>query len=111
MYGDRVPEGEYLVPIGVAEINEKETMHYIVSFGKITEVYKAAEELEKEEVSLGNDRIQEPYAHMIRRRFLNLKRNQTCYFVCFWSGHLVMYLLRFHMVQVSVYLDAPIYRM
>ena len=54
MYGDKgeVPEGEYVLPIGVAEIKRKGTDVTIVSFGKIIkEAYKAADELEKEGVS------------------------------------------------------------
>ena len=54
MYGDKgeVPEGEYVIPIGVADIKRKGTDVTIVSFGKIIkEAYKAAEELEKEGIS------------------------------------------------------------
>jgi len=54
MYGDKgeVPEGEYLIPIGVAEIKREGTDVTIVSFGKIIkEAYIAADELEKEGVS------------------------------------------------------------
>jgi len=51
MYGDKgeVPEDEYVLPIGVAEIKRKGKDVTIVSFGKIIkEAYKASEELEKE---------------------------------------------------------------
>ncbi|MCG2429495.1 pyruvate dehydrogenase complex E1 component subunit beta [Aequorivita xiaoshiensis] len=51
MYGDKgeVPEGEYLIPIGVADIKRKGTDVTIVSFGKIIkEAYKAAETLAEE---------------------------------------------------------------
>ena len=54
MYGDKgeVPEGEYILPIGVAEIKREGTDVTIVSFGKIIkEAYLAAEELEKEGIS------------------------------------------------------------
>ncbi|MCX2719117.1 pyruvate dehydrogenase complex E1 component subunit beta [Lentiprolixibacter aurantiacus] len=54
MYGDKgeVPEGEYTIPLGVAEIKREGSDVTIVSFGKIIkEAYKAAEELEKEGVS------------------------------------------------------------
>ncbi len=54
MYGDKgeVPEGEYIIPIGVADIKRQGTDVTIVSFGKIIkEAYKAADELEKEGVS------------------------------------------------------------
>jgi len=48
MYGDKgeVPEGEYLMPIGVADIKRPGNDVTIVSFGKIIKTaYKAAEEL------------------------------------------------------------------
>ena len=51
MYGDKgeVPEGEYTLPLGVAEVKRKGTDVTIVSFGKIIkEAYTAADELEKE---------------------------------------------------------------
>ncbi|MDC8003329.1 pyruvate dehydrogenase complex E1 component subunit beta [Aureisphaera galaxeae] len=51
MYGDKgeVPEGEYLIPIGVADIKREGKDVTIVSFGKIIkEAYKAADELAKE---------------------------------------------------------------
>ena len=54
MYGDKgeVPEGEYTIPLGVAEIKREGTDVTIVSFGKIIkEAYKAAEELEKDGIS------------------------------------------------------------
>lgn len=54
MYGDKgeVPEGEYTIPLGVAEVKREGTDVTIVSFGKIIkEAFKAAEELEKEGIS------------------------------------------------------------
>ncbi|NCT18591.1 MAG: pyruvate dehydrogenase complex E1 component subunit beta [Flavobacteriaceae bacterium CG_4_8_14_3_um_filter_34_10] len=54
MYGDKgeVPEGEYVIPIGVAEIKREGKDVTIVSFGKIIkEAYAAAEVLEKENIS------------------------------------------------------------
>ena len=54
MYGDKgeVPEGEYTIPIGVADIKREGTDVTIVSFGKIIkEAYKAADELAKENIS------------------------------------------------------------
>lgn len=54
MYGDKgeVPEGEYIIPIGVADIKRTGSDVTIVSFGKIMkEVYKAADELAKENIS------------------------------------------------------------
>ena len=54
MYGDKgeVPEGEYILPIGVADIKRPGNDVTVVSFGKIIkEAYKAADMLDKEEIS------------------------------------------------------------
>ncbi|ADY29778.1 pyruvate dehydrogenase complex E1 component subunit beta [Cellulophaga lytica] len=54
MYGDKgeVPEGEYTLPLGVADIKREGTDVTIVSFGKIIkEAYTAADELAKEGIS------------------------------------------------------------
>lgn len=54
MYGDKmeVPEEEYLIPLGVADIKKEGTDVTIVSFGKIMKVaLAAAAELEKEGIS------------------------------------------------------------
>lgn len=54
MYGDKgeIPEGEYIIPIGVADIKRPGDHVTIVSFGKIIkEAHKAAEELEKDGIS------------------------------------------------------------
>lgn len=54
MYGDKmeIPEGEYTIPLGVAEIKREGNDVTIVSFGKIIkEAYEAADELAKEGIS------------------------------------------------------------
>ncbi|HXD93572.1 MAG TPA: pyruvate dehydrogenase complex E1 component subunit beta [Bacteroidia bacterium] len=54
MYGDKgeIPEGEYIIPIGVADVKRSGTDVTIVTFGKITKIaLKAAEELAKEGIS------------------------------------------------------------
>ena len=54
MYGDKgeVPEGEYTIPIGVADVKREGTDVTIVSFGKIIkEALKAAETLSGEGIS------------------------------------------------------------
>lgn len=51
MYGDKgeVPEGEYMIPIGVADVKRKGDHVTIVSFGKIMKVaFEAADALAKE---------------------------------------------------------------
>lgn len=54
MYGDKgeIPDGEYIIPIGLADVVREGTDVTIVSFGKIMkEVNLAAAELEKEGIS------------------------------------------------------------
>lgn len=54
MYGDKgeIPDGEYIIPIGVADIKRKGTDVTLVTFGKIIKVcHEAAEALEKEGIS------------------------------------------------------------
>ena len=54
MYGDKgeVPDGEYTIPIGVADIKREGTDVTIVSFGKIIkEAFIAADALAKEGIS------------------------------------------------------------
>lgn len=53
MYGDKgeVPEGEYIIPIGIAEVTKKGKDVTLVSFGKMMKtVNEAAEELAKEDI-------------------------------------------------------------
>ena len=55
MYGDKmeIPEGEYMIPIGVADIKREGSDVTVVSFGKIIKAaYKASEALEKEGISI-----------------------------------------------------------
>ncbi|NNL08284.1 MAG: pyruvate dehydrogenase complex E1 component subunit beta [Croceitalea sp.] len=54
MYGDKgeVPEGDFTIPLGVAEIKREGSDVTIVSFGKIIkEAYKAADDLAKEGIN------------------------------------------------------------
>ncbi len=54
MYGDRgmVPEDEYLLPIGIADVKKEGSDITIVSFGKMMKIVdQAAEELQKEDIS------------------------------------------------------------
>jgi pyruvate dehydrogenase E1 component beta subunit len=55
MYGDKgeVPDGEYILPIGVADIKREGTACTVVSFGKIIkEAYKAADILAEEGIDI-----------------------------------------------------------
>jgi len=54
MYGDKgmIPEGEYIIPLGVGDIKREGTDVTIISFGKILKVaLEAADELAKEGIS------------------------------------------------------------
>ena len=55
MYGDKgnVPEEEYLIPIGEAEVKKEGNDVTVVSFGKIIkEVYKASDKLKEKNIDL-----------------------------------------------------------
>ena len=55
MYGDKgeIPEGEYLLPLGVADVKRPGSDVTVVSFGKIIkEAYKAADELSDQGVDV-----------------------------------------------------------
>jgi pyruvate dehydrogenase E1 component beta subunit len=55
MYGDKgqVPEEEYLIPIGKAEIKSEGSDVTVVSFGKILkEVFKASEKLKEQNINI-----------------------------------------------------------
>lgn len=55
MYGDKgeIPEGEYLLPLGVADVKRPGSDVTVVSFGKIIkEAYKAADELSEQGVDV-----------------------------------------------------------
>ncbi len=55
MYGDKgdIPEGEYLIPIGVAEVKKRGSDVTIVSFGKVIKTaFEASDQLSKEGISV-----------------------------------------------------------
>src|SRR3954470_1066690 len=55
MYGDKgmVPEGEYLIPIGVADVKREGNDVTLVSYGKVMkEALKTAEEMQKNNISV-----------------------------------------------------------
>ena len=55
MYGDKgeVPESDYLIPLGLADIKKEGSDVTVVSFGKIIkEAYLAADELKKENINI-----------------------------------------------------------
>jgi pyruvate dehydrogenase E1 component beta subunit len=115
IYGDKgeIPEGEYLVPIGKADIKRKGEDVTIVSFGKIIKVaHEAAEALEKEGISceIIDLRSVRPidYAAIVE----SVKKTNRCVVVeeswpiASISGEIAYHLQRY----AFDYLDAPVMR-
>ena len=115
IYGDKgeIPEGEYLVPIGKADIKRKGEDVTIVSFGKIIKVaHEAAEALEKEGISceIIDLRSVRPidYAAIVE----SIKKTNRCAVVeeswpiASISGEIAYHLQRY----AFDYLDAPVMR-
>lgn len=115
IYGDKgeIPEGEYLVPIGKADIKRKGEDVTIVSFGKIIKVaHEAAEALEKEGISceIIDLRSVRPidYAAIVE----SIKKTNRCVVVeeswpiASISGEIAYHLQRY----AFDYLDAPVMR-
>ncbi len=113
MYGDKgeVPEGEYLIPLGVAEIKRKGTDVTIVSFGKIIkEAYKAAEELAKEgiECEIIDLRTVRPMDHNTIMESVK-KTNRLVILEEAWPfGNVATEITYQVQSQIFDYLDAPI---
>ncbi len=115
MYGDKgeVPEGEYLIPIGVADIKRKGHDVTVVSFGKvIKEAYKAAEILEKEGISLEviDLRTIRPidYATVVE----SIKKTNRCVVLEeSWPLASISSEIAYHLQRYAFdYLDAPVMR-
>tara|TARA_R100000935_G_scaffold38680_1_gene59982 strand:+ start:86876 stop:87856 length:981 start_codon:yes stop_codon:yes gene_type:complete len=113
MYGDKgeVPEGEYLIPLGVAEIKRKGTDVTIVSFGKIIkEAYKAAEELAKDgiECEIIDLRTVRPMDHDAIMESVK-KTNRLVVLEEAWPfGNVATEITYQVQSQIFDYLDAPI---
>lgn len=115
MYGDKgeVPEGEYLIPIGKADIKRKGTSVTIVSFGKIIKVaYEAAEVLAKEgiECEIIDLRTIRPidYDTIVE----SVKKTNRCVVLEeSWPVASISSELAYHIQRYAFdYLDAPVYR-
>lgn len=115
MYGDKgpVPDGEYIIPIGLADVKRKGTDCTIVSFGKILKVvHAAAEELAREgiEVEVIDLRTIRPidYNTVIE----SVKKTNRCVVVeeswplASISSELAYWIQRY----AFDHLDAPVYR-
>lgn len=115
MYGDKgeIPEGEYLIPIGLADVKRKGKDVTIVSFGKIIkEAYKAADELKKEgiECEVIDLRTVRPidYETVVE----SIKKTNRCVVVEeSWPLASISSEMAYHLQRYAFdYLDAPVMR-
>ena len=115
MYGDKgeIPEGEYLVPIGKADIKRKGEHVTIVSFGKILKVaYQAADELAKDGVSCEVIDLRSVRPIDYEAIVSSVKKTNRCVVVeeswplASISGEIAYHLQRY----AFDYLDAPVLR-
>lgn len=116
MYGDKgtIPDGEYLIPIGVAEVVEEGKDVTIVSFGKIMkEAHKAVDALRKEGISceLIDLRTVRPidYQTVVN----SVKKTNRCVILEeAWPLSSISSELAYHLQRyVFDYLDAPVKRL
>ncbi|WP_224483918.1 pyruvate dehydrogenase complex E1 component subunit beta [Robertkochia aurantiaca] len=116
MYGDKgeVPEEEYTIPLGVADIKREGTDVTIVSFGKIIkEAYKAAEDLEKENISceIIDLRTVRPMDHEAIIKSVK-KTNRLVILEEAWPfGNVATEITYQVQVQAFDYLDAPVIKL
>ena len=115
MYGDKgeIPEGEYILPIGKADIKRKGTDVTIVTFGKIIKVvFDAAAELAKEgiEVEVIDLRTVRPidYDTVVE----SIKKTNRCVIVEeSWPIASIASEMAYHLQRYAFdYLDAPVMR-
>ncbi len=115
MYGDKgeVPEGEYLIPLGVAEVKRKGNDVTIVSFGKIIkEAYTAANALAEEGIKceIIDLRTIRPMDHQTILDSIK-KTNRLVILEEAWPfGNVASEITYQIQVQAFDYLDAPIIR-
>ncbi len=116
MYGDKgeVPEGEYTIPLGVADIKREGKDVTIVSFGKIIkEAYKAADQLEQEGISceIIDLRTVRPMDHEAILKSVK-KTNRLVILEEAWPfGNVATEITYQIQSQAFDYLDAPIVRL
>jgi pyruvate dehydrogenase E1 component beta subunit len=115
MYGDKgeIPEGEYLIPIGIADVKRKGSDVTIVTFGKILKVaFEAADALEKEGVSceIIDLRTIRPidYAAVVQ----SVKKTNRCVVLEeSWPLASISSEIAYHLQRYAFdYLDAPVMR-
>ena len=115
MYGDKgeIPEGEYIIPIGVADIKRKGDHVTLVTFGKVIKVvHEAAVALEKEGISceIIDLRTVRPidYATVVE----SIQKTNRCVVVEeSWPLASISSEIAYHLQRYAFdYLDAPVVR-
>jgi pyruvate dehydrogenase E1 component beta subunit len=115
MYGDKgpVPEGEYLLPIGVAAVKKEGKDVTLVSFGKMMKVaFAAAAEMEKEGVSVEviDLRSVRPIDYHTIVESVK-KTNRLVMLEETWPLASISSEIAYHIQRYAFdYLDAPVYR-
>jgi pyruvate dehydrogenase E1 component beta subunit len=115
MYGDKgeVPEEEYLIPIGSADIKRAGTDVTMVSFGKIMKVaLAAAAELEKEDISVEVIDLRSVRPIDFKTIIDSVKKTNRLVIVEeAWPLASISSEITFHVQKLAFdYLDAPIHR-
>jgi pyruvate dehydrogenase E1 component beta subunit len=115
MYGDKgdIPEGEYIIPIGVADIKRKGSDVTIVSFGKIIKVaHEAAEVLQKEGISVEIIDLRTVRPIDYKTVVDSIKKTNRCVVVEeSWPLASISSEIAYHLQHYAFdYLDAPVYR-
>jgi len=115
MYGDKgeVPEGEYIIPIGVADVKRKGTHVTVISFGKIIKVVQEVAEIlarENIEIEIIDLRTIRPldFATIVD----SIKKTNRCVVVEeSWPFASISSEIAFHIQSNAFdYLDAPVLR-
>jgi pyruvate dehydrogenase E1 component beta subunit len=115
MYGDKgeVPEGEYTLPLGVANIDKQGTDVTLVSFGKFMKIaHAAATELAKENISV--EVIDLLTVRPIDYKTIVDSVKKTNRLVCLeeaWNLGCISSEIAYHVQKYAFdYLDAPVHR-
>ena len=115
MYGDKgeIPDGEYLIPIGKADIKRKGDHVTIVSFGKVIKVaLDAAEELQRDGISCEVIDLRSLRPIDYNSVVESLKKTNRCVIVEeSWPLASISGEIAFHLQRHAFdYLDAPVMR-
>ena len=115
MYGDKgeIPENEYLIPIGKADVKRKGDNVTIVSFGKILKVvHEAAEALQKEGISCEVIDLRSIRPIDYDTIIESVKKTNRCVVVEeSWPLASISSELAYHIQRYAFdYLDAPVFR-